>query len=380
MNGGGANVVIVGGGIAGVCTAYFLAKAGVRSIVVERDAVGSHASGFAYGGIGSLVGPGPTFAVATEGVRLHHDLSQSLQEETGIDTQYRGRPSLSLTFTDEEVHAAKSGLPWMQAQAGYSVRWANAGEIRSIDPRISPAALGGVHIEGTADVEPYRLVLAMAQAAENMGATIRHGRVTGLKRESGRVQGVDLESGEVPCEHVVLAMGPWSGEASTWLGIPIQVRPLKGQILRLRAPGPPVQCSIGWNGNYATTKPDGLVWAGTTAEEVGFDEGPSSDALDQIMAALLKMVPSMADAQLVRQTACLRPMSSDGLLLLGEVPGWEGVYMATGAGHRGIALGPAMGRITADLITKGTTSIPIDAFDPGRFATPAHGSHEQASA
>jgi glycine/D-amino acid oxidase-like deaminating enzyme len=86
------------------------------------------------------------------------------------------------------------------------------------------------------------------------------------------------------------------------------------------------------------------------------------------MAALLKMLPSLADAQLTRQTACLRPVSSDGLLVLGEVPGWAGVYMATGAGRKGIILGPSMGRIIADLITKGVSDIPVDAFDPGRFA------------
>jgi glycine/D-amino acid oxidase-like deaminating enzyme len=145
------------------------------------------------------------------------------------------------------------------------------------------------------------------------------------------------------------------------------VRPLKGQILRLRAPGAPYRCSINWQGNYATTKPDGLVWAGTTEEEAGFDETPTIDARDRIMTDLLKMVPALADAQLVRQTACLRPLSSDGLLVLGKAPGWEGVYMATGAGRSGIILGPAMGRITADLVATGATDIPIETFDPGRF-------------
>ena len=222
-------------------------------------------------------------------------------------------------------------------------------------------------MEGTADVEPNRMVLALMQAAERLGAAVRYGTVTGLRREGPRVRSVVLENEEIPCRQVVLAMGPWSGEAAAWLDVPIPVRPLKGQILRLRAPGAPYRCSIGWEGNYATTKPDGLVWAGTTEEEVGFDERPTTEARDHIMAALLKMVPAMADAQLVHQTACLRPLSADGLLVLGRVPGWESVYIATGGLRSGIALGPAMGRIMADLVTKGATDIPIDAFDPGRF-------------
>ncbi len=362
------DVVIIGGGIAGISTAYFLGKAGVKSLVVERDAVGSHASGFAYGGLGSLGGAGPTLAVAAEGVRLHREFSESLHEETGVNTEYRQRPSLSLAFTDEEARAAKHELPWKREQEGYDVRWVDRAEARSIEPRIAPAALGGLYVEGTSDVEPYRLMIALAQAAEKMKTTIRHGSVIGLLRDGDRVRGVRLEHDEVPCGRVVLAMGPWSGEASTWLGLQIPVRSLKGQILRLRAPGAPFRCSIGWGGNYATTKPDGLLWAGTTEEEVGFDESPTSEARDRIMAALLKMVPSMTEAQLVHQTACLRPLSGDGLLLLGKVPGWEGVYIATGGLRSGIVLGPAMGRIIADLITTRTTDIPIQAFDPGRFS------------
>jgi glycine oxidase len=334
--------------------------------------VGSHASGFAYGGVGSPGEQTPSFPIASEGARLHLELSKALKEETGISVEYRRRASLSLSFTGDEALDAEEDLA-PRRNKGQSVGWLDGEEVRRIEPRISSEARGGVYIEGTADVEPYRLVLALAQAAESMGSTIRHGLVTGLLRDGSRVRGVSLDNGEISCRNVVLATGPWSGQASGWLGVPVRVRPLKGQILRLRAPGAPYRCSIGWRGNYATTKPDGLVWAGTTEEDVGFDEIPTAQARDQIMASLLKMLPSLSEAQLVRQTACLRPLSSDGLLLLGRVPGWDGVYIATGGLRSGIALGPAMGRITADLIVNGTTSIPIDDFDPGRFAKAAEG-------
>ena len=370
MNLSTADVVIVGGGLAGIATAYYLGKRGIKSVVVERDAVGSHASGFAYGGLGALDGVdvhGPTHTVALEGMRLHRELAATLPEETGINTEFRERPSLSLCFTDEEVEAAKADLPSRRQQKGYAVSWIDPEGLGSVESRVSPEALGALYVQGTADLEPYRLILAMTQAAESLGATVRHGAVTGLKRSGERVTAVVLDSGEISCDSVVLAMGPWSADASDWLGIPIDVRPLKGQILRLRAPGAPYRCSINWHGSYATTKPDGLVWAGTTEEEAGFDETPTTDARDRIMTDLLKMVPALADAQLVHQTACLRPLSSDRLLVLGKAPGWEGVYLATGAGRSGIILGPAMGRITADLVTTGATDIPIEAFDPGRF-------------
>jgi glycine oxidase len=153
------------------------------------------------------------------------------------------------------------------------------------------------------------------------------------------------------------------------------VRPLKGQILRLRAPGPPLEYSAGWAKHYATTKTDELLWTGATEEDAGFDETPTTDGRDRIITSLLKMLPSMSEATLAQHTACLRPVTVDGMLLLGQVPGWEGVYIATGAGRKGILLGPAMARLVTELITHGRTSLSLDAFDPSRFAgtSPAGG-------
>jgi len=364
------DVVIVGSGIVGMVTAYYLAKAGVPSVVVERDAIGSHASGFAYGGLSPVTGfgiPGPLAEIAQDGMRLHRELAESVVEETGIVIDFRVHPSLALAFTEADAQRLQAALPWQQRQPGCSARWLDASEVRRVEPRISDETLGAVSIEGTADVEPYRLVLALTRAAERLGVTVRHGRVTGLRREGGQVTGVILERDEVACSTVVLALGPWSGETSAWIDVPIEVRPLKGQILRLQAPGPPVACSVGWGHNYATTKTDGLLWAGTTEEEVGFDEESTTEARDEIGAALVRMLPAMADAQVVHQTACLRPLASDGLLLLGRVPGLEHVYMATGAGRKGILFGPAMGRAIADLVLTGGTKIALDAFAPGRF-------------
>ncbi len=364
-----SDVVVVGGGITGVSTALYLTKEGVSTVLIEKDSVGSHASGFAYGGLGShgssAVG-GAAFDLASEGMRLHRQLAEELPEQTGINTEYRPRSSLSLVFDEDEAEAARAALPSKQGQGGYSMSWADPRALKEIDPRISDAALGGVHVGGTADVDPYRLVLAMAQAAMRSGAEIRRGRVHGVSRE-GNGYRISTDGRSLACGSVVLAMGPWGGGASSWLGVPIPVRPLKGQILRLWAPGPPVRCSIGWDGNYATTKPDGLLWAGTTEEEAGFDETPTSEGRSRIMASLLKMFPSLTETQLVRQTACLRPLSADGLPVLGEAPGWDGVHVATGAGRSGIVLGPAMGRITANLIITGEAGMSITPFEPRRF-------------
>ena len=334
----GSDVVIIGGGIVGISTAYYLAKAGIRSVIVERDAVGSHASGFAYGGLSPLAGagiPGPVSALAEEGMRLHRELAASLPEETGVNTEYRLRPSMTLAFTDGRgrVRAGRpipgSASAKTSQCAGWTrrrcVRWSPVSRKRQ-SARCSSRAAPMLSRTG--------LSLAMAGAAERLGATIRHGNVTGLGRQGFKVTSVKLEGEELACDRVVVATGPWSGAAGAWLGVKIDVRPLKGQILRLRAPGAPFHCSVGWADNYATTKPDGLLWTGTTEEDVGFDETPTTAGRDSIMGSLLKMLPSLTEAQLVQQTACVRPLSSDGLPVLGPVDGWEGVYVATGAGRK----------------------------------------------
>ena len=363
-----SEVVIVGGGIVGVSTAYLLAKSGIKSTVIERDAIGSHASGFAYGGIGAGGVPNPVAPLGVEGWRLHNEFSKILPDSTGINFDFRYRSSLYLAFDDSESNQLKSTLPWRQSELGSKVRWLDQKELRNVEPRISPDAIGGLIDEMQGDLEPYRLSLALTQESEKLGATIRHGNVTGLTQDKGKVTGVVLENGKISCDVVVLALGPWSGALSNWLGTPIEIRPLKGQILRLQAPGSPVKCSVGWSGNYAITKPDGLLWAGTTEEEAGFDENPTNEARDSIMQSVIKTLPFMIDARLAQHTACLRPLASDGIPVLGRVPGWQGVFIGTGAGRQGIRLGPGMARVIVDLITKGKTKIPIDPFNPARFA------------
>jgi glycine/D-amino acid oxidase-like deaminating enzyme len=370
--------MIIGGGLAGAATAYFLAMEGVQSVIVERDSVAGHASGFSYAALGTFDEDGMTgahFDVASHGMRLHRELADTLLEETGVNVEFRERPSLSLAFDEQEAESARNpvGLDaarreWEIDRQGYSVTWVNPQEAREIEPRISPAALGAVYTEGTSDVNAYRLTLALTMAAEKRGSELRYGTVSGLMRDGGRVTGAILNGAQLPCERVVVAMGPYSQAASDWLGVPILMQPWKGQILRLRLPGPPIRCSVGGGDHFASTKPDGLTWVGPTFEDAGLDESTTAEARDEIMTAVAKNIPSLSEGRVELQTACLRPLSADRKLILGAVPGLDGAYVATGGGRLGLMMGPAMGWLTSDLIIKGTTSVPLNEFDPGRFA------------
>jgi glycine oxidase len=366
------DAVIVGAGVAGCATAYELAAAGLKPLVVERDAVGSHASGFAFGELLPWWGrgiPGPLFPFARQCLELHQELNPALHEETGIDTEFKLSNAVLVAFDAADTDLLRARRQWLEGQ-GVLARWLDAAGLRQVEPRISQEAAGGLYLEGVGVLDSYKLVLALAQGAERRWAAIRQGNVRGVQWRGDRAVAVILDGDTIPCQHLVLAAGPWSMVAGEWLGVPVPVKPLKGQILRLELPGPPVTPYVGWESCYATTKGDGLLWAGTTEEDVGFDEQPTAEARNFILQGLIRALPAAREARLVRQTACLRPLSADGLPILGRVPGRNNVYVATGAGRNGLLLGPGMGRSLAQLITTGECSFPIAPFALERFDQP----------
>ncbi|MCZ6535272.1 MAG: FAD-dependent oxidoreductase [Dehalococcoidia bacterium] len=364
-----SDVVIVGGGAVGCATAYFLAKDGVKVTVLEKDTVAGAASGYAMGLLSPLSGagiPGPLEELSLVGFLMHRDLVGELKEATGLEYHAHPKDSIYLAFSDEEAEALGAIEDYSSKVDGVSCRWLNGAEIRTFEPRVSEAVPRGLLVEGTWLLEADEYTRALAKGAEGYGAIFRENEVTGLKRSGGNLR-VQTEGGVIEAEKVVLAMGPWTGAVQEWFDLPVPVSPLKGQILRMEIPGPPMRCSLHYNSNYAGSKPDGLVWIGTTEERVGFDDQPTEEAKVKIIKEVAIFFPPVTEGRLVRQTACLRPVSSDGLPIIGQVPGWDGVYLSTGAGRKGIILSPSMGKVTADLVAKGQSEISVDIFSPGRF-------------
>ena len=368
-----SEVVIVGGGVAGCSVAYHLALAGIKSTVIEREGIGTQASGFSAGGLNPLEGaqiPGPLGPLAIESYRMHLQLWDSLKEETGIDYQGRIISLIKLAFDDSDLSELEKSLGRFNdaPEDGFSARWLDQRELRELEPRISPEFTQGLYAHGNASLDSYQYTLALASAAEKRGVTIRSGSVRGLKVDRGRVTGIFLGETEIACGHLVLAAGPWSREAETWLDISIPVDPLKGEILRLDLPGEPLKHDYSGGGGSLYPKPDGLVWCGTTEERQGFNKETTQAAREQIIQGVIKIIPDLAQAQLVLQTACLRPITPDWLPIVGRAPGWDNVYLCTGAGKKGILLSPGMGKATADLISQGSTTLSVGPFAPDRFS------------
>ena len=365
-------VAIIGGGAMGCAAAYYLAKAGVRSTIIESDGIGTQASGYNAGGLNPLTGyglPGPLTNISNVTFRMHNDLAQTLEDESGVAYHHKTIAIVSVAFDD-------SDLPEMQQTYGafeaaddrFTAHWLDADDLRKMEPRLNPAAQRGLFTHGHCSLSGYEFTLALARAAERNGAEIRQGKAVELQTKGDRVAGVTMDDGELSCDAVIIASGPWSAQAEQWLGVSIPVEPYKGEILRLRINGDLPEHDFSGGGANVHNRADGLLWAGATEERKGFDRQPSDSARETLMKGATTLMPFLKDAEIAKQTACLRPLTPDWLPIVGAAPGWDNAYLATGAGKKGILLAPAIGKATADIITNGETDMPLDGFAPDRFA------------
>jgi glycine/D-amino acid oxidase-like deaminating enzyme len=156
-----------------------------------------------------------------------------------------------------------------------------------------------------------------------------------------------------------MAPGAFSNELAAWLGVAVAVEPLKGQLLRLswEVARPPVEVAWGRHGIYPIDS--GAAWVGGTEERATFDSRPTDAARDEILEALRRLIPN-ARQRVTAQVAGLRPLSADGLPLVGLVPGYANAVFAGGAGRKGMLYGPGLGKAAADLATTGVTALPVD--------------------
>ena len=365
------DVAIIGGGAAGCAVAFYLAEAGLTPTIIEREGVGSQASGYAAGALNPLTGqgiPGPLGDFAWESFHMHRALYPMLSELTGIDYQLCPVAEIRITFNEAEVPAFEALADRLLRTDHFAASMTEQWRVRKLDSRVNSEFAGCVFTRGNYTLDSLSFTQALASAAQHSGARVRPGTVRGLEITNDQVSRVLLDDGELDCGEVVLAMGPWSRQAERWLDAYIPVDPLKGEILRMKLPGPPLEHEVVGEGAALYPKHDGLVWCGTTEDWSGFDRQPLIETRERILEGAKQLLPSITEATLVTHTACLRPVTPDWLPILGRVPGYRNAWLATGAGKKGILLAPGIGKSIADLIATDGTELPIENFAPERFA------------
>lgn len=341
-------------------SSYLLSKRGLSVTIVDGDAPGCHASGLAFGGLDPLHGmglPEPLLDFSLHCFRRHQEMARELHGETGIDHHFQTRDRLYLAFDEDDARQYDANLAWMKDVSMFDVNWVDGDTARRLEPKVNPACVGAMYQQGAASVDAYNLTLAAARAAGQQGMELVPQRATGIEHHGGRVNAVTFADGRIKAGAVIVAMGPWSQLIADWCGTELPVQPLKGQILRLRHEGPAFDVALNYRGNYVDTKPDGLAWTGSTEEEAGFDAETTPAAQDIIWQNAVQMAPELRKAELVKQTACLRPVTPDGIPVVDRLPGWDNLYVATGAGRKGILWSTGMCDIIANMVMQGDAEV-----------------------
>lgn len=368
------DVVIVGGGIVGCAIAFFLAKAGVCPLVLERGEVGAEASSGAAGMLTAQAHtdePGPLLGLKLASRALYEPLAAELRERTEIDVEYRKLGHVVPALTDEEDEAVGKRVAWQAARGLPAVRL-DARGARELEPGLAPDVRGAAWFPEDHHVNNTAVTQALASATIRLGGRVRPGcAVVDLVREGDRVTGVRTVEETIPAGTVILCAGAWSRQFEAAAGLPLPIVPAKGQMVVARLEPPVLRHVVYGTGAYAIPRPTGENIIGSTVEYVGYDKRVTVEGLTGLLAGMTTLVPALREAVIVTTWACLRPAAPDGLPVLGPIPGRRGLVVATGHFRNGILLAPITGKVIAELVADGRTSIPLEPFRPDRPFPPA---------
>lgn len=365
-----SDFLILGGGVIGLSVAYHLSRPGASVTMLDAHEPGQ-ASSAAAGMLAPLAeasAPGPFLGLALDSLRRYPALVAALCDAGGSDLSLQGPGMLRVARTEAEEAALCRALSW-QPPLGLPLHRLTGAEARRLEPGLGGEVQAAVLSPAEKHVEPRLLLAALKAACRAQGVEIiAHSPATSLETSAGRARAV-LSS---PVRHtfgtLVLAAGAWSRALGQQLGYDIPVAPLRGQILALGPQSPaPFSHTLYTHGAYLVPRADGRVVAGATEEWAGFAAETDDAAIMGLRAEASALVSALAAWPLQSAWAGLRPVSADGLPLLGRVPGWDNVHLATGHGRNGILLTPVTGALLADHLLH-DAPLPA-AFDPARFGT-----------
>lgn len=371
------DVVIVGGGIIGLASAWRAAQRGLRVSVVDPDP-GVGASYVAAGMLAPVTevhyGEEPMLRLTLESAARYPSFVAELEDVTVSQVGYRRCGMLAVAL-DAGDRAVLDDLGAFQHRLGLDVESKSGRECRRLEPLLAPSVQGGLLVTDDHQVDPRRLTAALLVAAEKSGVDIVRRTVIAVATRDGVATGVHLDDGsELNAATVVLAAGSRSGEID---GVPDTarppVRPVKGQVVRLRVPpayrpflSRTVRGTVRGSFVYLVPREDGELVIGATQEEQGFDEQVTAGGVYQLLRDAHELVPAVTELPLVEARAGLRPGTPDNAPLVGPT-GVPGLVLATGHYRQGILLTPVTADAVATLLADGDLPEQMAPFTPARF-------------
>ncbi|CRM14783.1 Glycine oxidase [Pseudomonas sp. 24 E 13] len=342
-------VVIVGGGVIGLLTAYNLANRGQAVILLERGGLGQESS-WAGGGIVSPLYPwrySPAVtALAHWSQDFYPQLAQRLFAATGVDPEVHTTGLYWLDLDDEA-----DALAWA-AREGRPLSKVDVSAAHDAVPALGGGYSQAIFMADVANVRNPRLVKSLKAALSALpDVTIyEQCEVDGFILQGDTVVGVNTSAGAMTGDQVVLAAGAWSGDLLGKLGLALPVEPVKGQMILYKCASDFLSSMVLAKGRYAIPRRDGHILIGSTLEHEGFDKTPTISALESLKASAVELLPALADAEVVGHWAGLRPGSPEGIPYIGEVPGFNGLWLNCGHYRNGLVLAPASCQLFADLL------------------------------
>lgn len=374
-----SRVVIIGGGIIGCATAYYLSRTGSCEIIlIESDHIAAGASGYSAGILTPYSGSNDPdlLALSPAALALHAELAESLPAETGIDHGYDLRPFLRCAFGEDGLRNTRSFMD-ARVEEGHSAQWLSGDEAREVCDWISDEVVAAclTSIEPTVDSRllTQSLFAAASKTPSFEFVNIEFNAIA--TSASGSVMSVHTDDfRQIEADAYVFALGPWSRDAAHMMLYDLPVMPQKGQLLHIDIDGesdtgmrPPVAMQNMDDGGVVVPRRVSSTVLGATREDAEYDREPSRFAYEYVIPRVHRLCPRIDASHVTRQTACLRPMPGDGKPYVGLVPGRDNAYLAAGHWSEGIHYGPLTGKWLADTIIDGGSDIDFSALSTDRL-------------
>lgn len=365
--------IVVGAGIIGLSVAEELTRRGVEVELLERNPdVGQEASSAAAGILspqGEAKGPGPFYDLLRAGHALFPETIARLEAITRLDVGYKASGELAIAISDEDEQELTQEYQWQQ-QAGLQVEKLSAGEVKKLEPNVDGPLRWGVWWPQTTQVDCVRLVRAYAELVKGLGVTVKTQTPAGrFLTEKDRVIGVETPSGTLKADWVIDCAGSWAGFDRSF-ALPIPTVPVKGQLLQLRTASPLFQRVVRSSRAYLVQRSPEQLIAGTTVEWGCSDKTVTEEGKSSILRGAREISSRLKEVSVETAWAGLRPGTPDQLPILGPTP-LNGLLLATGHFRNGVLLAPLTGRLIAEWVTQGRSSIDLAPFQVSRFLAKA---------